>query len=153
MVYLFLSFNFRHVSHLVLMFLLLPLNMEIPSKGMICVEEYGKSNKFFISRANSFFCIQNGQNSGKRSLGNLGMGISVSVSAYNYSLLHSLTHSLFKSPSKVLYIFVKHVIFNSVTIDKRSATLLEQCFAKISRRKILGNLKRAPLRAHVEKYL
>ena len=101
--YLFLNFNFRHVSYLVLMFLLLPLNMEISSKGLICIKEYRKPYKFFISRANSFFYIRNWQNSGKRPLGNLGMGISVLASAsesaceYNYSLLHSMI---------VIYLFI-----------------------------------------------
>ena len=92
------------------MFLLLPLNMEILSEGLICIKEYGKSYKFFISRANSgkkerrkegvssrnensFFL-----HSGKRPHGNLGMGISVLASAsesaceHNYSLLHSINH-------------------------------------------------------------
>ena len=36
-VYLFLSFYFRHVSYLVLMYLLLPLNMEMPSEVCLAV--------------------------------------------------------------------------------------------------------------------
>ena len=44
----------------------------------------------------------------------------------------------------VLYIFVKHVIFNKVvTYRLEACDFVRKCFAKISRRKFLYNLKRA----------
>ena len=108
------------------------MQLEISSEGLICIKEYGKSYKFVISRTNSFFSIRNGQNQGKRPFGNLGMGISALASSsesaceYNYSL------------------FVKHVIFNKgVTYRLEAFDFVRQCFAKISRRKFLDNLKRA----------
>ena len=44
----------------------------------------------------------------------------------------------------VLYIFVKHVIFNKVvTYRLEACDFVRKCFAKMSRRKFLDNLKRA----------
>ena len=44
----------------------------------------------------------------------------------------------------VLYIFVKQVIFNKVvTYRLEAGDIVRKCFAKISRRKFLDNLKRA----------
>ena len=76
------------------------------------------------------------------------MGISALASAsestceYNYSLLHSINH--LQSWKLVLYIFAKHVIFNKVkTYRLEACDFVTRCFAKISGRKFLDNLKRA----------
>ena len=117
-------------------------------RSLICIKEYEKSYKFFIFRANSFFSIRNWKNPGKRPLGNLSMGISVfalaseSAREYNYSLLHTLNH--LESWKLVLYIFVKHVIFNKVvTYRLEACDFVRKCFAKISRREFLDNSKKA----------
>ena len=76
------------------------------------------------------------------------MGISAlalaseSTCEYNYSLLHSINH--LQSWKLVLYIFAKHVIFNKVkTYRLEACDFVTRCFAKISGRKFLDNLKRA----------
>ena len=120
--------------------------LEISTQDLICNKEYGKSYRSFISRANSFFSIRNGQNPGKRPLGNLGIRISVLALTselaceYNYSLLHSINHLL--SWKLVLYIFVKHVIFNKiVTYRLEVCDFVRKCFTKKSRKKSLDDLR------------